>query len=402
MNDIFIFAGIRTPFGRHGGEIARVRTDELLAMTIREVVRQAGIDGSLIEDVIAGDSNQAGEDSRNAARNAALLAGLPETVGGITVNRLCGSGIAAVLDAARTLRCGEGNLVIACGVESMSRSPWVLSKADSAFSRTQEMFDSTIGWRFPNPRFLAQFGGDSMPETADNIARDLGITRADSDRFAYESQQKYARAKADGFFADEILTVEIPNPRRKEPPLRISEDEHPRPDATPESLARLKPLQEGGVVTAGNASGINDGAGALLLGTGDMGRKLGLKPRARIVAGAIAGVAPRVMGLGPVPASQKVLERAGLALRDMNVIEINEAFATQVLGCLKQFSLPFDDTRINPNGGAIAVGHPLGASGIRLVLTALRQLERTKGRYALTTMCIGLGQGIAVILERAG
>ena len=400
MNDIFIFAGIRTPFGRHGGEIARVRTDELLAMTIREVVRQAGIDGSLIEDVIAGDSNQAGEDSRNAARNAALLAGLPETVGGITVNRLCGSGIAAVLDAARTLRCGEGNLVIACGVESMSRSPWVLSKADSAFSRTQEMFDSTIGWRFPNPRFLAQFGGDSMPETADNIARDLGITRTDSDRFAYESQQKYARAKADGFFADEILTVEIPNPRRKEPPLRISEDEHPRPDATPESLARLKPLQEGGVVTAGNASGINDGAGALLLGTGDMGRKLGLKPRARIVAGAIAGVAPRVMGLGPVPASQKVLERAGLALRDMNVIEINEAFATQVLGCLKQLSLPFDDARINPNGGAIAVGHPLGASGIRLVLTALRQLERTKGRYALTTMCIGLGQGIAVVLER--
>jgi len=276
----------------------------------------------------------------------------------------------------------------------------VLSKADSAFSRTQEMFDSTIGWRFPNPRFLAQFGGDSMPETADNIARDLGITRTDSDRFAYESQQKYARAKADGFFADEILTVEIPNPRRKEPPLRISEDEHPRPDATPESLARLKPLQEGGVVTAGNASGINDGAGALLLGTGDMGRKLGLKPRARIVAGAIAGVAPRVMGLGPVPASQKVLERAGLALRDMNVIEINEAFATQVLGCLKQLSLPFDDARINPNGGAIAVGHPLGASGIRLVLTALRQLERTKGRYALTTMCIGLGQGIAVVLER--
>lgn len=400
--DVFIYSGIRTPFGRHGGEIAKIRSDELLAATIREVVRQAGIDGSLIEDVIAGDTNQAGEDSRNVARNAALLAGLPETVGGITVNRLCGSGVAAVLDAARALRCGEGKLMIACGVESMSRSPWVLSKADSPFSRNQEMFDSTIGWRFPNARFIAQFGGDSMPETADNIARDLGITREDSDAFAFGSQQKYAKAKAAGFYADEILPVEIPGRRPGDPMLRVSEDEHPRPDATLKSLARLKPLQEGGVVTAGNASGINDGAGALLIGTGDIGKKLGLKPRARIVAGAIAGVAPRVMGLGPVPASQKALQRAGLEFRDLDVIEINEAFAAQVLGCLKQLLLPFDDPRINPNGGAIAVGHPLGASGIRLVLTAVRQLERMQGRHALVTMCIGLGQGIAVILERAG
>ncbi|MBI2994548.1 MAG: acetyl-CoA C-acyltransferase [Gammaproteobacteria bacterium] len=401
MNEVFIFAGIRTPFGRHGGALAKIRPDDLLAATIREVVVRAGIDGSLIEDVIAGDTNQAGEDSRNVARNAALLAGLPEMIGGITVNRLCGSGIAAVLDAARTLRCGEGNLVIACGVESMSRSPWVLSKADAAFSRTQEIYDSTIGWRFPHPRFLAQFGSDSMPETADNIARDFGVTREDSDSFAFQSQQKYTHAKAGGFFVEEILSVESPSARGKGPALRISEDEPPRPDTTLESLARLKPLQQGGVVTAGNASGINDGAGALLLGTGEMGKKLGLKPRARIVAGAIAGVTPRVMGLGPVPASQKVLERAGLGLGNMDVIEINEAFATQVLGCLKQLSLPFDDPRINPNGGAIAVGHPLGASGIRLVLTAMRQLEQTRGRYALATMCIGLGQGIAVVLQPA-
>lgn len=401
MNEVFIFAGIRTPFGRHGGALAKIRPDDLLAATIREVVVRAGIDGSLIEDVIAGDTNQAGEDSRNVARNAALLAGLPEMIGGITVNRLCGSGIAAVLDAARTLRCGEGNLVIACGVESMSRSPWVLSKADAAFSRTQEIYDSTIGWRFPHPRFLAQFGSDSMPETADNIARDFGVTREDSDSFAFQSQQKYTHAKAGGFFVEEILPVESPSARGKGPALRISEDEPPRPDTTLESLARLKPLQQGGVVTAGNASGINDGAGALLLGTGEMGKKLGLKPRARIVAGAIAGVTPRVMGLGPVPASQKVLERAGLGLGNMDVIEINEAFATQVLGCLKQLSLPFDDPRINPNGGAIAVGHPLGASGIRLVLTAMRQLEQTRGRYALATMCIGLGQGIAVVLQPA-
>jgi len=401
VNEVHIFHGLRTPFGRHGGALARVRPDELLAGCIREVVTRAGIDGSLIEDVIAGDTNQAGEDCRNVARNALLLAGLPVTVAGQTVNRLCGSGIAAILDCTRALRCGEGQLMIAAGVESMSRSPWVMSKADGAFSRNQEMFDSTIGWRFSNPRFIDQFGGDTMPETADNIARDLGIGREDSDRFAFTSQQKYARARAAGYYAEELMTVEVTPERRKDPPLQVRDDEHPRGDTTLESLAKLKPLQKNGVVTAGNASGINDGAGALLLGTREMGQKLGLKPRARIVAGAVAGVEPRVMGLGPVPASQKVLQRAGLQLKDMDVLELNEAFATQVLGCLKMLQLPFDDARVNPNGGAIAIGHPLGASGIRLVLTALRQLEAVKGRYALCTMCIGLGQGIAVIIERA-
>ncbi|OGT85015.1 MAG: beta-ketoadipyl CoA thiolase [Gammaproteobacteria bacterium RIFCSPLOWO2_02_FULL_61_13] len=400
MNEVYIFDGIRTPFGRHGGALAKIRTDELLAGCIREVVKRAGIDGSLIEDVIAGDTNQAGEDCRNVARNAALLAGLPVTVAGQTVNRLCGSGIAAILDCTRALRCGEGQLMIAAGVESMSRAPWVMSKADAAYARNQEMFDSTIGWRFSNPRFIGQFGGDTMPETADNIARDLGIDREDSDRFALASQQKYARARAAGYFAGELMAVEVPAERRKDPPQLIQDDEHPRADVTLESLTKLKPLQKDGVVTAGNASGINDGAGALLIGTKEMGEKLGLKPRARVVVGAVAGVEPRVMGLGPVPASQKVLQRAGLLLKDINVLELNEAFATQVLGCLKMLQIPFDDARINPNGGAIAIGHPLGASGIRLVLTALRQLEASKGRYALCTMCIGLGQGIAVVLER--
>jgi len=291
--------------------------------------------------------------------------------------------------------------MIAAGVENMSRSPWVISRADGAFSRNQEMFDSTIGWRFANPRFIERFGGDTMPETADNIARDHGIGRDDSDRFALASQQKYARARAAGYYAEELMTVEVPAERRKDPPQRVKDDEHPRADTTLESLAKLKSLQKDGVVTAGNASGINDGAGALLIGTGEMGQKLGLKPRARIVAGAVAGVEPRVMGLGPVPATQKVLQRAGLQLKDIDVLELNEAFATQVLGCLKLLQLPFDDARVNPNGGAIAIGHPLGASGIRLVLTALRQLEAVKGRYALCTMCIGLGQGIAVIIERA-
>jgi acetyl-CoA C-acetyltransferase len=400
MNQVYIYKGIRTPFGRHGGALAKVRPDELLAACIREVVQRAGIDGGLIEDVVAGDTNQAGEDCRNVARNAALLAGLPVTVAGQAVNRLCGSGIAALLDGARALRCGEGELMVAAGVESMSRAPWVMSKADTPWARNQEMFDSTIGWRFANERFIARFGGDSMPETADNIAKDLDIGREDSDRFALASQQKYARAKAAGYFAGEVMPVEVPGARPKDPPQQVREDEHPRPDTTMESLARLKPLQKDGVVTAGNASGINDGAGALLIGTRDIGEKLGLMPRARIIAGAVAGVEPRVMGLGPVPASRKALQRAGLQFKDIDVLELNEAFATQVLGCLKQLALPFDDPRVNPNGGAIAIGHPLGASGIRLVLTAMRQLEAGNGRYALCTMCIGLGQGIAVVLER--
>ena len=400
MNEAFIFDGIRTPFGRHGGALARLRPDDMLAACIRALTERTGVDGSLVEDVLAGDTNQAGEDSRNVARNAALLAGLPVEVGGITLNRLCGSGMAAVLDAARALRCGEGSLFIAGGVESMSRSPFVLSKAESGFTRDQQIYDSTLGWRFPNPRLLAEYGEDSMAQTADNIGSDLGIGREESDRFALRSQQQYASAKAAGFYTEELLSVEIPS-GRKGAPVKVAEDEHPRADTTLEKLAALKALQSGGVVTAGNASGINDGAAALLLGTAEMGKKLGLKPRGRIIAGAVAGVPPRVMGLGPVPASRKVLQRAGLSLKDLDVIEINEAFATQVLGCLRQLELKDDDPRINPNGGAIAIGHPLGASGARLVLTALRQLERTGGRRALATMCIGIGQGIATLIERA-
>jgi len=402
MSDVYIFDGIRTAFGRHGGVLAKLRPDELLAAPIRTLVERNAFDGSLIEDVIAGDTNQAGEDARNVARTAALLAGLPVTVAGISVNRLCGSGAAATLDAARAIRCGEGQLFIAAGVESMSRSPWVIAKAEAPYARSQDMYDSTIGWRFPNPRFLKEFGDDSMGQTADNIARDLKISRADSDAYAYASQQKYAAALADGFYRDEIMALEIPGASRKAPPILVDADEHPRPETKLDQLASLRPLYEGGVVTAGNASGINDGAGALLLGSGEIGAMLGLKARARILAGAVAGVEPRVMGLGPVPASQKALQRAGLALKDMDVIEINEAFATQVLGCLKQLQLGADDPRLNPNGGAIAIGHPLGASGIRVILTAVRQLERIEGRYALVSLCIGIGQGIAVVLERDG
>lgn len=402
MSEAYIYDGIRTPFGRHGGALARLRTDEMLALTIREIVARNGFDGSLIEDVVAGDTNQAGEDARNVARTAALLAGLPPTVAGISVNRLCGSGAAAALDVARAIRCGEGQLFIAAGVESMSRSPWVIAKAETPYDRSQDMYDSTIGWRFPNPRFLKEFGDDSMAQTADNIARDLNISREDSDAYAYASQQKYAAASADGFYQDEIMTVEVPGASRKAPPTVVTADEHPRPETRLEKLAALRTLYEGGVVTAGNASGINDGSGALLLGSGEIGEKLGLKPRARILSGAVAGVEPRVMGLGPVPASQKALQRAGLALKDMDVIEINEAFATQVLGCLKQLQLGTDDPRLNPNGGAIAIGHPLGASGVRVILTAMRQLERIEGKYALVSLCIGIGQGIAVVLEGVG
>ena len=399
MSDVFIYDGIRTAFGRNAGALARLRPDELLASTIREIVARNSFDGSLVEDVVAGNTNQAGEDSRNIGRNAALLAGLPTTVSGITLNRLCGSGVSAALDATRAIKCEEGQLMIACGVESMSRSPWVLAKAESAYSRSQQMFDSSLGWRFPNKRFLEQFGNDSLAETADNIAHEQQISREESDIFAYASQQKYAQARQQGFFDDEIMSMDVPAARRKDPAICVATDEHPR-ETSLEKLGALQPLHTGGVVTAGNASGINDGAGALLLGNADIGSKLGLKARARIVAGAVAGVDPRVMGLGPVPATQKVLQRAGLCLADMDVIELNEAFASQVLGCLKQLQIPFDDERVNPNGGAIAVGHPLGASGIRLMLTALRQLERTGGRYALVTMCIGVGQGIAAVIQR--
>ena len=355
---------------------------------------------SLIEDVIAGDSNQAGEDCRNVARNAGLLGGLPITVGGITVNRLCGSGAAAVLDASRAIKSDEGQMFIAGGVESMSRAPWIMSKAEAAYTRDQQIQDSTIGWRFPNPRFYSEFGNETMPETADNIAKDHDISREESDVFAHASQQKYAAAKADGFYKEEILSIETPGANRKAANIIVDEDEHPRGDSTLEKLSSLRALYKDGVVTAGNASGINDGAVALLIGSRELGEKLGMKPRAKVLAGAIAGVEPRVMGMGPVPASQKALQRAGITLKDLDVIELNEAFATQVLGCLKQLSISFDDERVNPNGGAIAIGHPLGASGARLVLTAMRQLERTGGHYGLVTMCIGLGQGIAVVIER--
>ena len=399
QSQAFIYDGLRSPFGRHAGGLSGMRADDLLAAVIGSLVGRSGFDPADFEDVIAGCTNQAGEDSRNIARHAGLLAGLPVETGGLTVNRLCGSGLAATIDAARAVRCGEGALFVAGGAESMSRAPYVMSKAETPFSRSAQMFDSTIGARFPNPRIAKQFGSDTMPETADNIASDMGISRDESDTFAANSQAKYAAAKADGFFSEEILAIDVPV-KRKAPPVQISEDEHPRPQSTLEKLAGLNPLFEGGVVTAGNASGINDGAAALLIGNRQIGEKAGQAPRGRIISGAIAGVAPRVMGLGPAPASTKALERAGLALSDMDVIEINEAFATQVLGCTRLLGIEGDDSRLNPNGGAIAVGHPLGASGARIALTTLRQLERSGGRYGLISMCIGVGQGIAAVIER--
>ncbi len=398
MLNAYIYDGLRSPFGRHAGALSMIRPDDLLAEVIRALVQRNGFDPANIEDVIAGCTNQAGEDARNVARHAGLLAGLPIETGGMTVNRLCGSGLAALSIAAQAITCSEGSLFVAGGVESMSRAPFVISKAERPFSREAKLFDSTIGARFPNPKIEAQFGNDTMPQTADNIAKDLGISREESDRFAAASQAKYEAARADGFFKDEILPIEVPKGRKET--MLVEADEHPRPGTTVEKLATLPTLFEGGVVTAGNASGVNDGAAALLVGSLEIGEKTGIKPRARVLSSAIAGVPPRVMGLGPVPASQKALERAGLTLNDMDVIEINEAFATQVLGCLHQLGPAYDDPRGNPNGGAIAVGHPLGASGARIALTALRQLERTGGRYALISMCIGVGQGIAVIIER--
>jgi acetyl-CoA C-acetyltransferase len=396
--DAYIYAGLRTPFGRFGGALSSVRPDDLLAHAIAGLLRHTKVTPEAVEDVVAGCANQAGEDSRNVARHAALLAGLPVEVGGVTVNRLCSSGLAAVLDAARAVSLGQGDLIIAGGVESMSRAPLVLAKAESPFAREQKMFDSTLGARFPNPAFVAKFGGDTMAETAANVAREHGIGREESDQFALRSQQRYAAAAADGFFKDEIVEVAV---AARSGPSTVAADEHPRPDTSAAALAKLRALGADGIVTAGNSSGINDGAAALLVWNRAAGERLGLKPLAKLRAAAVAGVPPRVMGLGPVPASQKALARAGLALKDMDVIEINEAFASQVLGCLKLLGLPFDDRRVNPNGGAIAVGHPLGASGARLALTAVRQLHRTGGRYALVSLCIGVGQGLAAVIERA-
>ncbi len=398
MLDAYIYDGLRTPIGRHAGALAPVRTDDLLAGVIKEVIGRNPFKKEDYEDTVIGCTNQAGEDARNVARHALLLAGLPVETAGLTVNRLCGSGLAAILDTARAASCGQGELFIAGGVESMSRAPFVMAKSESAYSRQVRVFDSTIGARFPNPKVEKAYGADSMAETADNVAREHGISREESDKFALASQQKYAKAKAEGFYDKELLPVTIAG--RKGATTVVREDEHPRPDTTLEKLLALKVLNPNGVVTAGNASGINDGAAALIIGTKKAGEKAGAKPLARIVSAGVAGVPPRVMGLGPVPSSKKALERAGLSLKDMDVIELNEAFASQVLGCLKLMGVDFNDDRINPNGGAIAIGHPLGASGARLVLTAVRQLHRMGGRYALVTMCIGVGQGIAAVIER--
>lgn len=399
MLDAYIYAGLRTPFGRHGGALAAVRPDDLAAHVIRELLARHAIAGEAIEDVILGNTNQAGEDSRNIARHAALLAGLPVTVPGQTVNRLCASGLAAVIDAARAVTCGEGELFIAGGVESMSRAPFVMAKAQAAYSRELSVFDSTIGARFPNPKIIAEFGNDSMPQTADNVAHEYGIDREQADRFAARSQALYEAAKQSGFFADELLAVSVPT-GRKTPPNRVEEDEHPRAQSDMAALARLKPLSEGGVVTAGNASGVNDGAAALLIGSKAAGEVHGLVPMVRILSAAATGVAPRIMGVGPVEAVNKALSRAGLTLADMDIIEINEAFASQVLGCLKGLGVAFDDPRVNPHGGAIAVGHPLGASGARLALSTARALHLSGKRYAVISLCIGVGQGLAMVIER--
>ncbi len=399
LTEAFIYDGGRSAFGRHAGALASIRPDDLLADVIRQVVARNAFPMEAYEDVIMGNTNQAGEDCRNVGRFAALRAGMPIEVAGLTVNRLCGSGLAAVLDAARGVKVGEGELFLAGGVESMSRAPLVLSKAQSAYDRGQQIADSTLGARFTNPAFAAAFGNDTMPQTADNIASDLQITREQADIFAAASQAKYEAARADGFFKDEIVPIEVSRGRKQPPPV-VDTDEHPRADSTVEVLSGLRTLFDGGVVTAGNASGINDGAAALIIGSRAIGEKFGIKPRGRIIAGGVAGVAPRVMGLGPVFAIRKALERADLSLTDMDIIEINEAFASQVLGCLKLMEVDFGDKRINPNGGAIAVGHPLGASGARIAITTLRQLERSGGKYAAISLCIGIGQGVAAIIER--
>lgn len=400
MLEAFIYDGARTPFGRHAGALSKVRPDDLLGGVIKEAVARSGMKASEIDDVTVGCTNQAGEDARNVARHGLLLAGLPIETPGAVHNRLCGSGLDALIRSAHAISCGEAHVTIAGGVESMSRAPFVMAKSEAAFQRDFRMFDSTIGARFPNPKIEKMFGTDTMPETADNMARDYQIARDDCDVFAHASQQKYAKAKADGFFKGEIHPVTIVGTRGK-PDTVIAEDEHPRPQTSLEDLKKLKPLFEGGVTTAGNASGINDGAAAVVIGSRKAGETAGKKPIARVIATAVAGVPPRVMGYGPVPASEKALARAGLTIKDMDIIEINEAFAAQVLGCLKGLGVPFVDKRVNPNGGAIAVGHPLGASGARLALTTARQLQRQGGKYALVSMCIGVGQGIAVILERA-
>ncbi|WP_417788670.1 3-oxoadipyl-CoA thiolase [Terasakiella pusilla] len=396
MTEAYIIDAIRTPIGRYAGGLSGVRADDLGAIPIKELMkRNPDVAWETVDDVIYGCANQAGEDNRNVARMSSLLAGLPITVPGTTVNRLCGSGMDAVGLAARSLKAGDCDLMIAGGVESMSRAPFVMPKADSAFSRSNAVYDTTIGWRFVNKLMEKQFGIDSMPETAENVAEDYNVSRADQDAFALRSQQKTKAAQENGRLAQEIVPVTIP--QRKGEPKIIAADEHPRADTTLETLSGLRaPFRDGGSVTAGNASGVNDGACALLLASSASG----LKPRARVVAMATAGVEPRIMGIGPAPATQKVLAKAGLSLADMDVIELNEAFASQGLAVLRELGLDDDDPRVNPNGGAIALGHPLGMSGARLITTALYELEHQQKRYALCTMCIGVGQGIATIIER--
>jgi len=400
MLEAFIYDGVRTPIGRHAGKLAPLRPDDLAAEVIKDVVARNKIDAAQISDVVLGCVNQAGEDSRNVARFAALLSGLPPTTPGVTVNRLCASGLQAVVDAARAVTVGEGDLYIAGGVESMSRAPYVFSKADSPYSRDVKMFDTTIGSRFPNAKVVKQFGNHSMPETGDNVAKEFGVSREQADEFALASQQKYAKAEAEGFYKGEIHAVSLPSKKKDAPATVVDADEHPRRDSTLESLQKLKPLFEGGVVTAGNASGVNDGAAALLVGSKAWGAKNNRKPLAKILSAASAGVEPRIMGVGPAYAIPLALQRAGLKLKDMDIIEINEAFASQVLGCLRLMDVDFKDPRVNPNGGAIAIGHPLGASGARLALTVARELQQSGGRYAAVSLCIGVGQGLAVILER--
>jgi 3-oxoadipyl-CoA thiolase len=399
MTEAFICDAVRTPIGRYGGSLARVRADDLAAIPIKALrERNPKVDWDALDDVVLGCANQAGEDNRNLARMAALLAGLPDRSGGVTLNRLCGSGMDAVAMAARVIRGSEADLMIAGGSESMSRAPFVIAKATSAFDRNAEMYDTTIGWRFVNPRMKSSYGDDTMPSTAENVAQEFQISREDQDIFAVRSQARAAAAQANGRLAAEIVGVEIP--QRKGDPILVDRDEHPR-ETSVDALAKLRPIvRPDGTVTAGNASGVNDGAAALIVATQDAASRNGLTPRARFVGGAVAGVPPRIMGIGPAPASEKLLNRLGLKLADMDVIELNEAFAAQGLAVMRQLSVADDDPRVNPNGGAIALGHPLGMSGARLILTAVEELQRTGGRYALCTMCIGVGQGIATVIER--
>lgn len=400
MNFAYICDAVRTPIGRYGGSLSSMRPDDLGAVPLKALMeRNAGVNWSAVDDVLYGCANQAGEDNRNVARMSSLLAGLPVEVPGTTLNRLCGSGMDAVGLAARSIKSGETQLMIAGGVESMSRAPFVMGKAETAYARNAAIFDTTIGWRFVNPLMQAQYGIDSMPQTADNVAAEFHVSRADQDAFALRSQQRWAAAHAAGYFKDELVPVVMP--RKKGDPLVFDTDEHPRPETTLDMLAKLKGINgPDQSVTAGNASGVNDGACALLLASKETAERYGLTPKARVIAMATSGLAPRIMGFGPAPAVRKVLQQTGLTLADMDVIEINEAFAAQGLAVLRDLDLADDDVRVNPNGGAIAMGHPLGMSGARLVTTAMYELIRRKGRFALCTMCIGVGQGIAIVIER--